>query len=179
MRNWLFWLGVTLAIAAAVHVGSVYLVPSAIMRLATARMGDVNAIHHGKRVDAESRGVVRPSPDLLYSTCPFDLSDGPVHVTAPVPPATYWSVSVFDADTNNFYVRNDRQIRRSVDFYLARKGKAAGIPAGARIVTSPTARGLVLFRTLIADEDRFAEIDAARRQATCASLASSHTRSGG
>ena len=34
-------------------------------------------------------------------------------------PDTYWSVSVFDADTDNIYVLNDRQAKNgSVDFVL-------------------------------------------------------------
>ena len=31
---------------------------------------------------AQSRGIVLPSPDLLYSVCVFDVSQGPVRVTA-------------------------------------------------------------------------------------------------
>ena len=162
----LSWVVFTLAVAVIVHVATLVALPHFIMSRAISKMGVVNTIHPGKRLDETARGVVKPRPDLLYSTCPYDLSAGPLHVHAPVPPGTYWSVSAFDADTNNYFVRNDRHAAGVVDFYVVERGGALH-PSGATIVTSPTRRGLLLFRTLINDESRFAAIDAARRQATC------------
>ena len=79
----------------------------------------------GRRPDENSRGVVRPSPDLLYSACPFDLSKGPLKITAHVPHSTYWSVSGFDAATNNFFVRDDQQIAGdSIEIIALRPGMA-------------------------------------------------------
>lgn len=165
-RNWPFF-ALAFAVAAAVHLGTVHALPHFVMSRALARMGAVNAIHHGKRPDAQSRGVVRPSPDLLYSVCPYDLSKGPLRVSAPVPPGTYWSVSAFDDDTNNFFVENDRQAKGKVDFLIVSKDDRA-VSGGLPTVVSPSARGLVLFRTLIDNEAKFAALDAARRQARCA-----------
>jgi uncharacterized membrane protein len=170
------WIVAALAIAVAVHVASVWYLPHFIMHQAMAQMGTVNAIHHQPRVTADSRGVVRPSPDLLYSACPFDLTNGPLLVTAPVPQGTYWSVSVFDADTNNIFALNDRQVRtgRVMLQVVRRNGtmadflsKANEPPLTYKDVFSPTTHGLVLFRTLISDEKDFAKIDAVRRQANC------------
>lgn len=178
-RGWIGWGLATLAIAVGVHMASVHFLPHFIMHQAMARMGAVNAIHHQPRVTAESRGVVRPSPDLLYSACPFDLKDGPLLVTAPVPQETYWSVSVFDANTNNIFALNDKQTKENnVTLLISGPQRANGIQwhrlfnaAGeAHSVASPTMRGLVLFRTLISNEKDFAMLDAVRRQATCALL---------
>lgn len=139
------------------------------MHKVLARMGPVNQMQHQGRVTAQSRQVVRPSPDLLYSICPFDLAHGALHVTAKVPPGTYWSVSVFDDDTNNFFVRNDRQVKGAIDFVLLPpKGAAAVLPKNATTMHSPSLKGLVLFRTLIPNEAAFAKVDAVRRQAACA-----------
>lgn len=165
-RNGAFF-ALALAAAVAVHLGTVYALPHLIMNRALVRMGAAGTIHHGTRPDAKSRGVVRPSPDLLYSVCPYDLSKGPLRVSAPVPPGTYWSVSAFDADTNNFFVENDRQAKGKVDFLIASKDDRA-VSGGLPIVVSPSARGLVLFRTLAGDEARAGAIDAARRKANCA-----------
>jgi uncharacterized membrane protein len=82
-------------------------------------------------------------------------------------PDTYWSVSIFDADTNNFYALNDRQAKSgAADFLLVAPGAQ---PPNDRlpVVTAPTSRGIVLFRTLIDREGRLAEIDAGRRNADC------------
>jgi len=136
---------------------------------AMSRVAGVNAIAHGQRPTSRSRGVVRPSPDLFYSSCVYDLdaAHGAVHVHASDMPASYWSVSVFDANTDNFYVLNDRQAKGGVvDFLLIAPGTFAD---GTRlpVVSAPTRRGIVLFRTLINDETKVVEIDAARRHARC------------
>ncbi len=171
-RNW-GWIAATLAVAAIVHVASVMATPHVIMHLTMRGIGQggVNVMRFGKRPTSDSRGVVRPSPDLLYSSCVYDLSNGPVRVTASGMPDTYWSVSLFDADTDNFYVLNDRQAKAgAVDFTIV-DAHADRVPRGT-VVHSPTRRGLVLFRTLIDDDRRLAEIDKARRRARCAAYRS-------
>ncbi|HXC56092.1 MAG TPA: DUF1254 domain-containing protein [Rhizomicrobium sp.] len=168
-RNWA-WIAATLLLAAAVHVASVMLTPHVIMALTmrgiASRAGLLNHMVHGRRPTAASRGVVRPSPDLLYSSCVYDLSGGPVRVHASGMPATYWSVSLFDADTDNFYVVNDRQAKTGgVDFLIVPPSQDRPLPGN--VVRSPSLRGLVLVRTLIDDERHVAAIDAARRHAAC------------
>jgi uncharacterized membrane protein len=174
-RDWLF-VAAALAIAAVVHSTSVLAIPRLVMWRATglmARGTGFNTMTHAVRATWHSRTVVRPSPDLLYSSCPYDLgtAGAALHVHASGMPDTYWSVSVFDDDTDNVYVLNDRQAKDgTVDFLLV--GPHTGIIDDARKnaprqVWSPTSRGVVLFRTLIDDETRFAEIDAGRKHAAC------------
>ena len=86
LRNWP-WFVLTLAVAVSVHVVTVRLLPYAVMHVVLEKVGPMDTIRHGKRPDETSRAVVRPSPDLLYSTCPYDLAEGPLRVTAPVPQA--------------------------------------------------------------------------------------------
>ena len=132
LRNWP-WLVVTLAVAVSVHVVAVRVLPYAVMHVVLEKVGPMDTIRHGKRPDETSRAVVRPSPDLLYSTCPYDLALGPLRVTAPVPQSTYWSVSGFDAETNNFFVKNDSQAGAKVDFVLiAGSADRARCPKGFR-----------------------------------------------
>jgi len=170
-RTWK-WVAATLLVAVVVHGVTVLLLPRLIMLRTVAGISKqvpANAIVHAPRPTARSRGVVRPSPDLLYSICAYDLgaAGGAVRVSTHDMPETYWSVSLFDIDTNNFYALNDRQAKAgATDFLLARPGTSAGT-AGVPVVTPPTDRGIVLFRTLINDEGRIAEIDAARRFAAC------------
>jgi uncharacterized membrane protein len=186
-RSWIGWGLATVVIAVLAHMASMHFAPRFIMHIAMHRMGAVNAIHHQPRTTAASQLVVRPSPDLLYSVCPFDLKDGPLLVTATVPQGTYWSVSVFDADTNNIFALNDRQASaKTIALILLPSGSqpSANTRGGAWIkgdpgtirfasATPPTNRGLVLFRTLISDEKDFAKIDAVRRKANCKLLGKS------
>jgi uncharacterized membrane protein len=168
-RGWLPYIVIALVAAVAVHLGTVWYLPHLVMDKAMTQMGAVNTIHHGLRATAGKRGVVRPSPDLLYSVCPYDLSSGaPLHVTAPVPPGTYWSVSVFDDATNNVFVLNDTHAGRAVDFLIVPMNWQKPMPY--RVVRSPSDKGLVVFRTLVNDETNLAAIDKARRKAKCAPL---------
>lgn len=170
-RNWK-WIAATLLVAAIVHGASVYFLPRLIMLRTVAgisKRAAANTILHAPRPNANSRGVVRPSPDLLYSICVYDLSaaGGAIRVSTHDMPDTYWSVSLFDIDTNNFYALNDQQTKAgAADFLVTASGAPAG-SAGLPVVVPPSNRGIVLFRTLINDESRMAEIDAKRRFATC------------
>lgn len=171
------WIAFALIVAALVHLGSLYLVPRVVMARVLDKMGAANTLRVGHRPDASSRGVVRPSPDLLYASCPFDLSKGPLRVTAIVPKgAYYWSVSAFDSATNNFFVRNDRQIAgNSFEVTLIRRGQALpplGNAVESAIVFAPSDKGLVLLRTVIDDEKHEAALEAALRQSRCETVAS-------
>jgi uncharacterized membrane protein len=167
------WIAAVLLVAAVVHGASVLLLPRFIMDRTMAGITTLaagrNTILHAPRADWHSRGVVRPSPDLLYSICVYDLdaAGGAVRVSTHDMPKTYWSVSAFDADTNNFYALNDQQARTgATDFVLTASGKSAG--AGRLpVIAAPTGRGIVLFRTLVNDEADIAGIDAARHNTAC------------
>jgi uncharacterized membrane protein len=166
------WALAALATALLLHLATVAVLPHAIMARALSAMtrhGAYNTMSFEPKPSAQSRGVVRPSPDLLYSICPYDLSAGPLVVEAHGPSGSYWSVSVFDAATDNVFVRNDAQAPSgAIRFMLLppRTERPAGT-GGIEPVPSPSMRGLVLIRTLIADETALAEIDAARRQSSC------------
>lgn len=174
-REWFFWIAATLVFAVLVHVGSVYMTPRLIMARALSRMGEPNEMHFPKRPDSTARAVVRPSPDLLYSVCPYDLSKGPLRVTARVPHSTYWSISAFDSATNNFFAQNDRQIASdSVEVLLTVAGQPLPrVDDALERVTlfAPSKRGLILIRMLIDDDKHLPALEAIRHQARCETVA--------
>jgi uncharacterized membrane protein len=189
MRRWFSWAAYVALAATALYFVTLVGVPYGFMHLIQARMGGgaaVNAMLHGERATHTSRTVVRPSPELLYSICWYDLSKGPVRVVSGAPKGTYWSVALYRDNTDNFFVTNDSKTggeRADLLLYHAPQmagGKAefeaaygpAKRPelAAAQGVESPSAKGLILIRTLINDEARLPEIDAERRQATCGAL---------
>lgn len=171
--SWALKVLVFVAVAAGAHVATVALLPRIISEVVmhkAAAEGGLNHALHPKRPDASARRIVRPSPDLLYSACAFDLSAGPLHVTAPVP-ESYASISGFDDNTNNFFAINDSQVAagpdgvKRLDVVIARETFPMDRP-GAKLVIAPTMRGLVLFRTLIQKEEdlpRLLELQAAQR----------------
>jgi uncharacterized membrane protein len=172
----LFWIAATLLVATMVHLSSLYAIPHLVMARALTKLGPPNMMHVGRKPDAAARAVVRPSPDLLYATCPYDLSAGPVRVLARVPHGTYWSVSAFDSATNNFFVRNDRQIAGdALEILLMRPHQPWPSLRNAlervTLITTST-KGLILLRTVIDDDKNVPALQAVLRQSKCETVAS-------
>jgi uncharacterized membrane protein len=165
------WLLAVLAIAAVTHGTLLYFGPSLIMSRVMGRMaerGGYNVMTHAPRPNAANNTVVRSSPDLLYSVCPYDLAYGSLRILTEVPKGTYWSMSFYDMNTNNFRVINDTQATAGMVLVVVRRPTNGALtPVGAEVIDSPSDRGLVLIRTLINDDARLAEIDKVRRGATC------------
>lgn len=166
-----------LALVAAVAVCSYYAslaaAPYALMRLAEAKMAKTaptNHFTHTPPVRAERQFVVRPSPDLLYSLCPYDLTAGPLEITAVPVPGRYSSISVFDARTDVAFVRNDEEMAgHPMRVVLALEGQA--VPAGIETVRVRHATGIVLQRVLLADPSEAGQVDPIRKKAQCRTLA--------
>lgn len=170
MKIWIYIASFLAAIAishAAVVVGAPYLIMGVAIKKVSRGGTEVNHFVFGPRTTEASRQIVRPSPDLAYATCAFDLSHGPVHVSAK-PWDDYMSISVFQANGDNIYAVNDRQAPQGVDFILARRGQAT--PAGKLVVISPTDRGIILDRRLTPTQQRFALADEVRRSDQCVPL---------
>ena len=147
--------------------------PRLLMAAALKRVGagGVNRMSHGPLATDRARTIVRPSPDLAYSSCPFDLSAGPLAITVPPIPARYWSLSVFDSRTDVAFVRNNGETGdRALSVVVARADQPT--PLGATVVHVDGARGIALVRVLVDDRSGFAPIDAGRRAATCRTLPS-------
>ena len=175
-QEWIFWIAATILVAMIVHLGSIYILPRVVMMRAFDRLGAVNAMHVGKRPTAAARAIVRPSPDMIYATCPYDLSKGPLRVTAPVIHTSYWSISAFDANTNNFFVKNDQQTPAySLELVVVERGQAwPKLDAATErvILFSPSGKGLILIRAVIDDDQHLPVIEAALHQARCETVAS-------
>ena len=178
-------LALFIVIAAVTNVAIVAALPQLINRYVTHRIvaraleqnpnatvrerGGYNVALPAPRADAAARWVVRPSPDMLYTVCVFDISERPLRITAPVQDS-YVSVAGFAADTNNFFAINDSQLpagpdgSKHFDVVLA-KAAAPDLPA-APLIIPPSTRGLILFRSLIpsdADLQRLRQFQSEQR----------------
>ncbi|MBX3446531.1 MAG: DUF1254 domain-containing protein [Parvibaculaceae bacterium] len=173
MKTWPLWIAGSIALAAVFHILTVFVLPYGIMNRAmagiSAQAGGDNKAVYPERATADSRGIVRPSPDLLYTACVYDVSDRPVRLTSPVPD-TYWSLSAFAANTDNFFVVNDRSVRGNRIEIILASNENADTPRGVPLVVAPSTRGIVLFRSLVPNEDAAIEVDQLRRQANCEPL---------
>ena len=171
-------LGLCFAASIAVgHVATVIAAPRAIMHVAMSRLSEqghlINAFRFSSRVDAHARWVVRPSPDLAYASCVYDLSRGPILVSAaPSADHGYVSISVFAANTDNIALFDTLTRPQGIRFALALPEQT--VPQGVAVVRATTARGIILDRRLAPDAAAFAAADRARQSDTCAPI---HTAS--
>jgi uncharacterized membrane protein len=169
MKRWLLPSLLGLVVAALAWQATLLAIPRGIMSLAVSRLGEaggLNRMLHAPLPGPGRRTVVRPSPDLAYSSCPFDLSKGPLLVEVAPVAAPYWSLSVFDARTDVAFVRNNRGTGgRGFRVALAMEGQA--VPAGVETIRRDDAKGVALLRILVEDRARFSSLDRARRGSGC------------
>ncbi len=171
MKSWIKWIVATIILAVIVHLIVVKIYPNIIMGAVTGKLEKIykgtNKLMHAPPTTDKARRVVRPSPDLLYSACVYDVSKNPIRITAKVPD-TYWSISFYRTNTDNFFVKNDRQVKsRDVAFILVGKGKTVSDAGGAEVIEAPTDKGFFIIRMLVKDETRINELIEVQKQATC------------
>jgi uncharacterized membrane protein len=175
MKSWFRWIIPTLALAVVFHLLTVILFPRVIMSLAFKHIlkrsgSEINTLIHSPRVTVDSRNVVKPSPDLLYSICVYDVGEKPLRITATVPD-TYWSISFYQTNTDNFYVLNDRQSKSNpVDIVLVGPDTPVPRVENAIIVVAFTEKGVFLLRSLITDEKKVDDLIKKQKLATCRPL---------
>jgi uncharacterized membrane protein len=163
----------TLLLAAACHAATLWIVPSGVVALFTMRSAARFGINHASVQPLptdQSRSVVRPSPDLLYAVCLYDVTDHPLLLESDLPD-DYWSLSVFADNSDNAFAVNDRQAAtRHPRYLLARAAKPAGLPpelADLPVIQAPSGTGVVLFRYLVLDHGAMEQAAAAQRSARC------------
>jgi uncharacterized membrane protein len=94
-------------------------------------------------------------PAFAAAVCRYDLSKGPLKLTAPVSPA-YTSVSFYTRSGISYYAINDRAAgRRVIELDLMTTAQRGELPededvtaADRLIVESPTQTGLIVLRAL-------------------------------
>lgn len=165
------WTG-PIATGAFVAVATCYLAiaytPDVLMGAAVNRVaaGGFNRFAHAPLATAASRQIVRPSPDLAYSACPYDIARGALLIRAVPVAAPYWSLSIFDSRTNAVFVRNGAQAQGK-PFAVAVTHAGRPVPPGYQRVDVTGDRGIALVRILVADRAGFARLDTARHATVC------------
>lgn len=148
MSGWGKYVWAAVAAAVLTHLAAINAVPNLLTGVAISRLGEagVNRWHIAPRVTAESRTIVRPAPDFAYSACAYDLGDGPLTLRV-APWGDYWSLSLYAENSDNYFVIDDREVRGAAEIVLVRAGRTPP-DTGARVVESPSQRGVALIRRL-------------------------------
>jgi uncharacterized membrane protein len=169
MKQWLGPAAVALLVAAAAWQGGLSLATYGLMEVAVRRTAadtGFNKMRYNALATPENQPIVRPSPDLAYAACAYDLKDGPVEVTMAPVPGRYSSLSVFDARTDVVFVRNDQQAKeKPFQIVIARDEQA--VLAGKEVVRVDYDRGIALIRLLLNTPSEIKSLEPLRRQSSC------------
>lgn len=136
-------------------------------RMLSSRVGEANSFRHGQPPNHETQQIVMPSPDLIYSSCVYDLSAGDLAISGTLPPdGHYWSLSLYAHNTDNFFVLNDRELP-SRSFSIVVRRKERGGASSVAVAESPTQTGIALIRMIQRKADDLPVIRASQQSIRC------------
>jgi len=137
-----------------------YGMPTVLTRLTVQTFPKNQLVGIGQLTTPATRTVVAPNHDTLYTVSQVDLSAGPVLIDAPASPDRYAVLQLLDAYTNDFaYIGSGADRDHASTTALVPPGWQGSLPAGVRVVHSPTKLVWLLGRTLI---DSAADLPAAK-----------------
>lgn len=161
--KWVISLLVFALAAVVTHVVTLHAVPGVIMDRAMTTMAESGVPLHSftlaPAATPQNQSVVRPSPDLAYSICRYDLGEagGDIVLQAGASEG-YGSIAVFDDQTNNIAsirVPEGEVLRTSLGNSSAAEIKAA------------SETGLILIRRLAPTPEARARVEAASAEDLC------------
>ena len=173
------WGAAVLVAGLVLQFVGILMVPGTVMAVLWGRLIDesqassvvVNQMSHSGLSNADSDFVVRPSPDLLYSICLYDLSEGPLQISGQVPDS-YWSLQFYAMSTDNFAgISNtrDQVYRAGKPYRITLVGPDQSFTAAGETIHTPGNKGLALIRMAVIGQP-VEQLQRIQRQARCRSL---------
>jgi uncharacterized membrane protein len=167
------WFLLTLFMAICLHIATVWYAPSITTRTAINMTASAlakspstpfrwNALFHGSLLEATGFGSSGfGSPDIIYSFAAYDVSQGPIRIHCVIPTdITYWSVSFYDMNSQNFFVENSLAAQSSeLDLILAAQGVDSKLLLNEKVITSSTNKGMIAIRAVISDRNNKDELE--------------------
>jgi len=174
MKKWILWTALAAFLfAVIVHIAVVSYVPYKAMDIVmNQKFKDLprNTMIPSPPTSADSRNVVRPSPDILYSICMYDVSKKPLLFSCVLPDG-YWSASFYADNTDNFFVINDRQAKsKTVKILLVGKSMPAPEAGDAIVVKAQSDKGLALIRVIVPEQKSLPGLIELQKQTTCSQV---------
>jgi uncharacterized membrane protein len=156
--RWALWTFSGIVLGVVVHLTTVLYLPRTATNDAYSRLVPITTVNTVVPLpQPASDGAVMPFMDPSFATavCRFDLSAGPLKLSAPVSQA-YTAVSFYTRYGTAFYAITDRAAgRRTIELDLMTEEQRKLVPeeedvtsADRLIVDAPTTTGLILIRAL-------------------------------
>jgi uncharacterized membrane protein len=170
MIRWLLWLLGGVVLGGMVHLVTVLALPATATRDAYSHLTAVTPVNAVVPLPPPKPGgdlLPFSDPAFASAVCRYDLTNGPLKLTAPVSQA-YTSVSFYTRKGIAYYAINDRAAgRRVIELDLMTADQHADMPeeedvtaADRLIVESPTMTGLIVIKALAVEPG---QMPAARR----------------
>jgi uncharacterized membrane protein len=158
MMRWLLWLLAGALLGGIVHLIMVLILPSTATQDAYSRLTPIVPVNSITVIPAATpQNALLPymDPAFAAAVCRYDLSNGPLKLTAPIGTA-YVSASFYTRRGVAYYAINDRAAgRRVIELELMTSAQRSQLPddeevtaADRLIVESPTTTGLIVLRAL-------------------------------
>ena len=104
----------------------------------------------------------KPNPDFIYTLIPYDLKEGNLHVTTPVPSDDrYWSIHAHNRNTDAFYKITNTEIDGDRFEFLVTRDR--NIKTKLPVAYASSNRGLILFRLTMKNFSEYSVLDEFRR----------------
>lgn len=156
---WKYILGIVLGSVICYHL-TILVAPNMIYAVAKNKIeGQIgstipNQLNVSPLIKSSSRNVVMPNPDFIYLTAFYDLSEGPLKLSGPMPDSTYWSVAMYYPNTVNWYIKNDLEYGvNEIDITLKHSDKPTDTTQ-SEVLHSSNKQGFILIRVLISERTK-------------------------
>lgn len=164
MTDVLVWLLITAVQAALLHLAAVWYFPRLISRVSARKLlqfsGRWNVLGY-RGLPMAGRRALTSNPDMATAFGVYDASETPVRIACVLPDGdSYWSVSLYGWNTENFYVVNDRTApAKEFDLVIVTSRTQHVGSENEVVVLSPSKKGVVLVRMVVQDRDDPRELD--------------------
>jgi len=177
VTRWLMWTLAALILGGIVHLASILVLPRTATRDAYARLAAITPVNAMTAIPSPTpTNAVLPfmDPAFAVAVCRYDLTSGPMKLTAPVSQA-YTSVTFYTRLGVAYYGINDRAAgRRQIELDLMTTPQRDALPEDADvtaadrlIIESPTQTGLIVLRALSPEPSLMPMARAALAAARC------------
>lgn len=104
----------------------------------------------------------KPNPDFIYTLIPYDLKEGNLHVSAPVPSDDrYWSIHAHNRNTDAFYKITNTEIDGDRFEFLVTRDR--NLKTKLPVAYASSNKGLILFRLTMKNFSEYSVLDEFRR----------------
>jgi uncharacterized membrane protein len=171
LMPWILFIAV---FAVAGYWGTLFAIPYAKMSVQMDRFEKMSGGPNMMKAARPGKNLQRPiekgNPDIQPASCTYDLHGGPVRMRGPVWDG-YWSLSFFQANTDNFRILTDLDTHERFDVLIVPKGQAPSMPPpGVTVVESPSLRGIALVRMFVGNDEDKRRAHEAARATSCAAI---------